>query len=99
MSVSIPQIDPISKSLTPLQRRIWHKVRTWDGDGSIPTTYLATAWGHNTTSLIGWQNTLYKTICDMNKRLAPHGIAIRGKANGVPRGGYRVVRLESERVA
>lgn len=96
MSVIVAQIDPISKSLTPLQRRLWHKVRRWQGDDYIPTTYLATAWGPHTTSLIGWQNTLYKTINDMNKRLAPHGVALRGRAHGKPRGGYRVVRLESE---
>lgn len=95
----IPQTDLIIKSLTPQQRRIWHKLSCWDGDDYIPADYLATAWGRDTTSLIGWRRNLHVTIHNMNKRLAPHGLAVRGKANGAPRGGYRVVRLESERVA
>lgn len=97
MSSVIPLIKAenadIVKSLTPTQRRVWHKLSRWVGDDYIPAEYLATAWGRDATSFIGWRINLHVVIHNMNKRLHPHGIRIVGRSW---QGGWRVVRIETE---
>ena len=91
----IPNEKAVVNRLTRQQRLVWQRLSNPDAhavtpDGYVKTAWLARAWGD---TLPGSPTLVHVTIHNINKRLARAGLRIVGRMH---RGGYQVVRLDTE---
>lgn len=90
----VPNDRAVVNRLTRQQRLVWQRLTQADpavvnDDGYVETDWLARAWGDD---LPGSPTLVHVTVHNINKRLAPIGLRIRGRRGN----GYQVVRLDTE---